>query len=129
MSTPAVVLTSRILARHGSRPDLVLWTNPTGKGWVGPVRRRRNDGCLVLQPGAARVEFGLCIGSSDLVGIVGQGHETLEAGRFIALEIKANGDTLQDHQRRWLDLVIELGGLAAVVRSVDDVDRVLGAPP
>lgn len=128
MSTPATVLTAKILARHGSRPDLRLWRNATSNAWVGKVRRVREDGCTVLHPGARMVEFGLCIGSADLVGLTGQGHRA-GPGRFVALEVKAGKDTLDDQQRKWLELIDSMGGVAAVVSSVDDVDRVLGAPP
>ena len=123
MSTPATVLTSKILAEHGARPDLRLWRNPTGRAWAGSVKKRQPNGCMVLHPGAVNVEFGLCIGSADIVGIQN------ETGRFIALEVKAGRDTLSEQQRRWLELIEEFGGIAAVVSSVEDVDRVLGQAP
>ena len=114
-----VALQKRILARHGARPDLRLWRNESGLFWAG--KPHYAAGSVTLQP-FTRVKAGLCKGSADLIGLT-------DTGRFIALEIKTAGDRLDDRQRRFLDLIIEMGGIGAVVESVDDVDRVLGAPP
>ena len=56
--------------------------------------------------------YGLAVGSADLVGIA--------SGRFVALEVKVGRDRLSPEQRAWLAHVRELGGVAVVVRSVDE---------
>ncbi len=121
MASPASVLTAKILARHGARPDLRLWRNETGLFWAGEVAGRTRGGGLLLRH-ASRVMAGLCKGSADLIGIT-------NTGRFIGLEVKAGKDVLKPHQRAWLELIAELGGIAEVVSSVEDVDRVLGEAP
>lgn len=118
---PEGALISRILARHGSRPDLRLWRNEVGVFFAGRIVAELADGCIVLS-GKARVSGGLCKGSADLIGIHGDG------GRFIALEVKTGKVRLASEQKRYLDLITSMGGIAAVVRSVDDVDDVLGEP-
>jgi hypothetical protein len=74
----------------------VLWRNNTG---------------VALQ-GTTRVRYGLCVGSSDLIGIAN--------GRFVALEVKTEQGRVSREQAQFLALVNARGGIGRVVRSVDD---------
>ena len=99
----------------------------------GPVRLwRNNSGALVDQQGRL-VRFGLCKGSSDLLGL-----RTLEItpdlvgqrlAQFVALEIKTARGVVSPEQRAFLDLVEQLGGLAAICRSVEAAEQVLKLAP
>jgi hypothetical protein len=82
----------------GRMTDVVLWRNSTG----------------VARPNDRVVRYGLCVGSSDLIGILAP------SGRFIALEVKMPVGRLTLEQRQFLELVRRRGGFACVVRSVDD---------
>jgi hypothetical protein len=96
----------------------------------GPVRLwRNNTGALVDQQGRF-VRFGLCKGSSDLIGLraleitpelVGQ-----RIAQFVALEIKTDCGTVTPEQRAFLQLVQQLGGLGAVCRSTAQAQALLG---
>jgi len=98
----------------------------------GPVRLwRNNTGALVDQQGRF-VRFGLCKGSSDLIGLrsleitpelVGQ-----RVAQFVALEVKTAQGVLSPEQRAFLRLVQELGGVTAVCRSVEEAEQLLGTP-
>ena len=98
----------------------------------GAVRLwRNNTGALVDQQGRY-VRFGLCKGSSDLIGLraleitpelVGQ-----RLAQFVALEIKTAQGVLSPVQRAFLRLVQELGGLAAACRSVEAAGQLLAVP-
>jgi len=98
----------------------------------GPVRLwRNNTGALVDQQGRF-VRFGLCKGSSDLIGLraleitpelVGQ-----RIAQFIALEVKTAQGVLSPEQRAFLRLVQQLGGVAAVCRSVEEAEQLLDTP-
>ena len=98
----------------------------------GPVRLwRNNTGALVDQQGRF-VRFGLCKGSSDLIGLrsleitpelVGQ-----RLAQFVALEIKTAQGVLRPEQQAFLRLVQQLGGVAAVCRSVEEAEQLLGTP-
>ena len=98
----------------------------------GAVRLwRNNTGALVDQQGRF-VRFGLCKGSSDLIGLhsleitpemVGQ-----RVAQFVALEVKTSQGVLSPEQRAFLRLVQELGGVAAVCRSVEEAEQLLGTP-
>lgn len=121
MSNPETVIQNQILARHGARSDLTLWRNETAGAWVGQQVAR--DGRRVTLANAGRIFAGLAVGSSDLIGIQ---HGT---GRFVALEIKTATGRVTVQQSKFLAAIEAAGGLAAVVRSVDESDAVLGAPP
>lgn len=87
---------------------------------LGLVLWRNNTGLAV--DGLRRIRYGLALGSSDLIGIL------VPEGRFIALEVKApNGKGPTPEQERFLALVRRSGGVAAVVRSVEDVQQVIVA--
>ena len=99
----------------------------------GPVRLwRNNSGALVDQQGRL-VRFGLCKGSSDLIGLrslvitpdqVGQ-----RLAQFVALEIKTARGVVSPEQLAFLALVEQLGGLAAICRSVEAAEQVLKLAP
>jgi len=98
----------------------------------GTVRLwRNNTGALVDQQGHF-VRFGLCKGSSDLIGLraleitpelVGQ-----RIAQFVALEVKTPQGVVSPEQRAFLRLVEQLGGMAAVCRSVEEAEQSLGTP-
>jgi len=58
-------------------------------------------------------------GSADIIGL-------LPGGRFIAVECKAEKGRLSEKQKKFLEDVEQLGGLAVVARSVDDVMQAVG---
>ena len=99
----------------------------------GPVRLwRNNSGALVDQQGRL-VRFGLGKGSSDLIGLrsleitpdlVGQ-----RLAQFVALEIKTARGVVSPEQRAFLDLVEQLGGVAAVCRSIEAAQQALAPDP
>ncbi len=75
------------------------------------------------------MRFGLCKGSSDLIGLrsleitselLGQ-----RIAQFVALEVKTPQGTISPEQRAFLQLVEQLGGVAAVCRSVNEAEQVL----
>jgi hypothetical protein len=95
----------------------------------GPVRLwRNNTGALVDQQGRL-VRFGLCKGSSDLIGLrsllvtpelLGQ-----RIAQFVALEIKTPHGVVTPEQRAFLRVVDQLGGVAAICRSIQEAEAVL----
>jgi hypothetical protein len=94
-----------MLAPHGCR----LWRNNTGA-------IKDSEGRLV--------RFGLCKGSSDIIGIrpvtitadmVGK-----TIGAFTAIEVKTPKGKPTEEQLNFIQRVKDLGGLAGVARSVED---------
>lgn len=87
---------------------------------------RNNVGQLLDRRGVP-VRYGLMRGSSDLIGwrsltitteMVGQ-----RIAQFVSIEVKTPAGRLSADQETWLAAVARAGGLAAVARSPDDLDR------
>ena len=125
--TAETALTKRMLAEHGAHPDSRLWRNETGVFWAGKkVRQNRTQHAMptMLQPGevilrnASRVSAGLCVGSSDLIGIAA-------GGLFLAAEVKTPKTRISPAQPKFIKVVRDLGGIAGFVRTVDELGRLL----
>lgn len=104
-------LLRKILDALNALDYVTAWRNNTG------VLRDRND-----RP----VSYGLCVGSSDIVGIVKsntvqewQGGYSYQVGRFFALEVKRPGEEPTEDQLRFLDIVRGRGGAAHWVDTLD----------
>ena len=89
---------------------------------------RNNTGTLYDRQGRP-VTFGLAKGSADLIGwttrtitpdMVGQ-----TVAVFTSLEVKTATGRVSTEQRQWLDAVQAAGGVAGVVRSVEDAQTLL----
>lgn len=114
-----------------SLPDTRIFRNNVGNYWQGTVLRdTAEDGVrYVLLRHARRIQAGLAPGSSDLIGLrsimitpdmVGQ-----RVAVFCGLEVKTRSGRATDEQANFIDMVNDLGGMAGIVRSVDDAKKVL----
>lgn len=81
-----------------SRVGARLWRNQVGKYELADGRW---------------LSSGLCVGSSDLIGITPD-------GRFLAIEVKRPGKTATPEQRAFVSLVRAMGGVAGVCHSVEE---------
>ncbi len=95
----------------------------------GPVRLWRNNvGALRDQRGRL-VSYGLCKGSSDLIGLrrltVSREHLGQELAVFCAIEIKSRRGHPTPEQQQFLAVVEQLGGWAGVARSLEDARALL----
>ena len=92
---------------------------------------RNNVGALRDERGRL-VNYGLCKGSSDLIGlsqvVIGPEHLGQTLALFTALEVKTVRGRLREEQEKFLRLVQQLGGRAGVVRCVDDAQQILRLP-
>ena len=70
---------------------------------------RNNTGVLKNAAGIP-IRFGLCVGSSDLIGIA-------PGGRFLAVEIKTPKGKATPEQLRFIEAVRARGGIAGIARS------------
>ena len=96
----------------------------------GPTRLwRNNTGCLKDQQGRP-VRFGLCPGSSDLIGyttveitpdMVGQ-----RVAVFTAIEVKSATGRPTAQQLVFIEHVRQAGGRAGIARSIKDAERITG---
>jgi len=79
---------------------------------MGATTFRNNTGMLKNKDGAY-VRYGLCEGSSDLIGWTSE-------GKFLALEIKRPNKHATPEQERFLKAVCKAGGIGAVVHSEEE---------
>jgi len=77
---------------------------------------RNNTGAVQVRPGEF-MRFGKK-GSSDILGI-------LPGGRLLCVECKSKEGRLSPEQKQFLDDALELGALALVVRSWQELDEAL----
>jgi hypothetical protein len=77
---------------------------------------RNNTGQLPDKTGRP-IKFGLCIGSSDIIGVA-------RDGRFIAIECKTAIGQPTDAQIRFLNRVTWAGGRAGIARSAEDAVKI-----
>lgn len=98
----------------------------------GPVRLWRNNVGALRDERGRLVTYGLCKGSSDLIGLrqvlIGPEHMGRTLAVFSALEVKAARGTLSEEQRKFLQLVQQQGGLAGMVRSLEEARQLLLLP-
>lgn len=108
----------------GSAKGWRLFRQNTGVGWVGKLRSKK-AGTVILD-NARVLHAGLCVGSSDVIGLrpvvitadmVGQ-----TIGQFVAAEIKTPGVPVTKEQAGFIEMVKRLNGHARIVRDVADID-------
>lgn len=119
-----------------SRGPVRLFRNSVGLGWVGKSWRCPKDGTsITLQAGdvvvrkARPLHAGLFTGSGDLIGWRSVEVTPDMVGRrlavFVSLEAKEGTGRLSEDQRTWRDQVLQAGGIAAEVRSVEAAEAAL----
>lgn len=83
----------------------------------------------VILKDARRVQFGLGVGTGDLIGsrstIVTPEMIGRQIAIFSSLEVKTKRGRATEQQQTFIHVVKSLGGLAGIVRSVDDALEVL----
>lgn len=112
---------SEIMRDVGSRPDVRLFRNTCGFGYQGTVvTESDNSGHTVLR-NARPCTFGLMPGSADLIGWV------VKDGRaiFLSLEVKGAKGRPSKEQTTWLNNVRRMGGIAGIVRSVEEANQII----
>lgn len=116
------ILINSALKAIGTANKAILFSNSTGRGWMGQAFRQKNGDILIRNP---RVLIaGLTTGAADLVGWrtieITEDHVGLKIAQFVSAEAKAGADKLREEQEIWAKNVIDAGGLAFEFRSVDE---------
>lgn len=103
-----------------------LFRNNVGNGYVGELVRKLPNGDVVLRHWR-RIQFGLCPGSSDLIGwrsvtitpeMVGK-----TIAQFVAIETKTEDGRISKEQQDFLCVASEEGAVTCVARAVPDAVR------
>ncbi len=94
--------------------DTRVWRNNVGKGML---------------VNGSWVEWGLQVGSSDLIGIhrclITQEMVGSHIGRFFGVEIKTPVGRLSDEQKTWIKTIRSFDGIAEVCRSKEEAQALL----
>lgn len=95
---------------------------------AGPARLWRNNTGALKDTSGRLVRYGLCPGSSDLIGlrtrIITEADLGHRFAQFVAIEVKDRG-RLTPEQERFITMVQQAGGLAGVARSPDEARFIL----
>lgn len=98
-----------------------LWRNNVGNGVVGPMRWMGRT--ATVYP-ASRVQYGLCVGSSDLVGHLPTVITQDMVGRKVAIAVYAEAKTedgrVTPEQQRFLETAKADGAISFIFRSPDE---------
>jgi hypothetical protein len=110
---------------EASNCGALVWRNNTGKAYAIDTVKALIKAAFTLNLQAVKnainklriISFGLCVGSSDLIGMY--------RGRFLAMEIKIPGERLTVEQQNFIDIINAKGGIAGVVTCPEDVRSLL----
>jgi hypothetical protein len=112
-------LYKELQARHSKYG--VLFRNNTGVGFQGK-RATINSRQVIIEP--RQITFGLCVGSSDLIGwtekIVTSDMIGQKIAIFTALEVKNLSGKTTKEQINFIKQVRKSGGIANIMRWVDE---------
>lgn len=99
-----------------SAAGCTVFRNNVGTGWQGRMSRTKGGSVILDDP--RPLHAGLCVGSSDVIGITAD-------GRFLAVEVKTPTGRVTEDQIRFINAVRLKGGVAGVARSVEDALKLL----
>jgi len=117
MKIESEILKDSMLA--ASENGAKVFRNNTGTAWQGDVVRLRGGDILIKN--ARIVHFGLCTGSSDLIGWrpvkITQGMVGQTIAQFVAVECKTPSyNRASKDQKNFLAQVRKAGGVAVIAR-------------
>jgi hypothetical protein len=110
---------SAILRELTRDPKVRLFRCNSGTGWAGQLVSKSPDGTVILRH-ARPLHAGLTTGCADLIGWYGP--------RFLSIEVKGPRGRPSIEQLIWRDNVLRAGGIAGIVRSVDEARALLSIP-
>ena len=98
-------------------------------GCLPEFRLFRNNVGMLLDINGTPVKYGLCVGSSDIIGLkavtiteemVGQ-----QIAQFVSIEVKSEKGKLSPAQENWLQMVEAMGGVAVVIKSITEINKII----
>lgn len=100
-----------------SQAGHTVFRNETGQFWTGKTIHR--EGSTVTLAKAHMIPVGLCVGSSDLIGLQSG------TGKFFAIEVKTSKGRASKEQKQFIEHVKEKGGIAGIARSPQEALELL----
>lgn len=125
----------KIMLAIGINPNIRIFRNNTGSAWIGASVKFTKRQSVNVEAGDVLIKnarffnAGLCVGSSDLIGIksteitpdmVGQ-----KIAIFTAIEVKQPNGRTSKEQINFINMVNSLGGIAFIAHSDDEAKSFL----
>lgn len=114
-------LVKDILVKASSNGDR-LFRNNVGSAWTGKTQRLADGRLLITNP--RPVTFGLCTGSSDLIGWTNVEITQDMVGKtlpiFSACEVKFKNGKPTKEQKNFIKYIRSINGIATIAWSFDD---------
>jgi hypothetical protein len=109
-----------------SQGNIRLFRNNVGSAFLGAYVW--DQGAVVI-PNPQRVTYGLCEGSSDLIGwrsrTITEDMVGKKFAQFVAVEVKSPSGRLNKTQDAFIRKVREAGGIAGVARTLSEATQLL----
>jgi hypothetical protein len=140
MNSTETDLVRRIMLRLGIITGVRLFRNNTGTAWQGngsyvvpnAMRIDVQKGDVVIRQGRI-IHFGLCKGSSDLIGFKSVAITPEMVGKpiavFMAAEIKTPSGKATEEQIAFIETVNRFGGLGFIARTEDEAEELFNKKP
>jgi hypothetical protein len=116
-----------IMLKIGINPNIRIFRNNTGSAWIGASVKFTKVQSVKVEAGDVLVKqgrfftAGLCVGSSDLIGIKSVEVTPDMIGKkvaiFTAIEGKTATGRVTKEQTNFINMVNSLGGIAFIARS------------
>lgn len=131
MNSQETNLVRKIMLELGKNPAVRIFRNNVGKCWIGasksfthPQTVNVKSGDVLIQ-NARYFDAGLCVGSSDLIGLkavkITPEMVGTEIACFVAIEVKLPNGKVQDNQINFLEMVKKLGGKGIICRDENNI--------
>lgn len=108
-------------------PDTRLWRNNVGTAWQGDSVTDSRGGVYIQHP--RRVQYGLCVGSSDLIGLHMVTVTPDMVGKripvFTSIEVKAGRGVYREEQGAWRRMLEFFGARVGMAKTVEQARDVL----
>jgi len=124
-------LTRKIQLALGKNPKIRIFRNNSGKCWIGASRKFTQAQTVNVKSGDVLVQqaryfdAGLCVGSSDLIGMKSVTITPDMVGKtmavFTAIEVKTPTGKISPEQVNFLNMVQKMGGLGIICRDENNI--------
>ena len=125
----------KIMLAIGINPNIRIFRNNTGSAWIGASVKFNKRQSVNVEAGDVLIKnarffnAGLCVGSSDLIGMKSTEITSDMVGQkiaiFTAIEVKQPNGRTSKEQINFINMVNSLGGIAFIAHSDDEAKSFL----
>ena len=132
MNSQETNLVRKIMLELGKNPKIRIFRNNVGKCWIGASKQFTHSQTVNVKSGDVLIQnarffdAGLCVGSSDLIGLkavkITPEMVGTELAVFVAIEVKLPNGKVLDNQINFLEMVKKLGGKGIICRDEKNIN-------